>query len=154
MQRIVAEYCHAHEHADFAYHETVSPEPDFSRNTCFNWLVEGNGSGDLEAERVDGGLTYRSIPYEQRIVEGIEIDCEPMLTFFEQGGSVRGWIQYRWDRFSSVTVASFIRLFDLLLTTLIETPQIRLLDEGIRSRVKSLIPATTHSLNGGQETSQ
>jgi hypothetical protein len=125
LNRITEEYVRAHEHADFSYWESQPAKPDFTRNTCFNWRRQELRDEKLVTEVAQSAIRCSRIHFEGRVVEGFELDAEPLIGLLETENEVRGSVQFPLDQFPINAMERFARNYLMLLKAMLENPQAR-----------------------------
>jgi hypothetical protein len=109
IRRVTEEYCNAYEHADYAYMEAHPLRPEFTRNACFNWGVRDTEHFSIGSAR--GDIVADELPADFSVLEGYEMDSEPMFTAYETGGEIAGSLQFPVERFSFEEMEHFTRSF-------------------------------------------
>jgi hypothetical protein len=119
LRRVTEEYCNAHEHADASYMEAQASPPDFTRNSCFNWLREGIVDNRIELERSEQVIEVSRVPFLPRILAQFERDEEPGMGFSERDDEIVACVHFPRNRFSVGTMerfaSNFLRFVDILL---------------------------------------
>jgi hypothetical protein len=119
LQRVVAEYCQAHEHADFYYMEAVAHRPEFAFNTIFNWVPN---NGLPEQSRSDKSLTWWPIAFTDPMLKHVERDNEPSVLLYENADEVTGGVRFPRARFSDESMQTLGRNFLLFIRELLRSP--------------------------------
>ena len=134
LHRVIRGYCEAHEHADSSYLEAQSPRPEFTRNTCFNWITQG-----LDLDAVEERDSTNKQPTRSRflatpdLLHQIDRDLEPTVLLFEQGNTILGNVQFPTNRVSRSTMIRFARNFLSFLEVLVKSPHQRVSQIGLLS---------------------
>jgi hypothetical protein len=126
LRRVTEEYCNAYEHAECSYLEAQLPPPAVALNTRFNWMRQappadvsaGSGQRDHAVDDVDVSW----FPFEPGVVDD-ERDTEPTMGFKETDEEIVGYLQFPLTRFSPGLMERFARNFDLVLETLLRSPE-------------------------------
>jgi hypothetical protein len=133
LRRITDEYCRAYGHADFSYMEAQLPRPEFTRNTCFNWVPQGFTAASPDAEEPEQKVTCSRIYFEQSKVENLERDTEPTIGLTEMGDEIRGCVQFPLDQFRVDTMEKFTRHFARFVKALVKCPDHLVSQTGLAS---------------------
>ena len=128
LARVTNEYCNAYEHADFSYMESLVPRPDFTRNSCFNWVGPGYNMDEPNGDRSEDSIQRFHITLESRILTGIDRDSEPYALFHETAEEILGWVQYSVGRYSADTMGAFAQNLINFIKTFLYQPNIRVKD--------------------------
>jgi hypothetical protein len=127
MNRVTAEYCQAHEHADCSLFESQTPRPEFTRNTSFNWVMQGSPRNDPVEPSTDA-LECSAIPLAHTIMKELRLDQEPGMLFYDTDTEVTGIVHFPLDRFAVRTMERFADDFLRFTTTLLNDPDMRVQD--------------------------
>jgi hypothetical protein len=128
MSRLTREYCDALEHADNSLIEARLPAPEFTGNTCFNWLVQDPGSDHFDLASPQHGISCSHIFFEKRTIADLDMDHEPMIGLLEGEDGIRGYLQFPFSRFCAETMEEFTQHFLIFVRTLLAKPDSRLKD--------------------------
>lgn len=107
LDRVIEEYYRAFEHADHSYVEAQIPRPDFTRNSCFNWVSGATEPRSFDLDVPHGPLRCSRILFEKRSVDDFELDAEPQTGFLEIGSEIRGYVIFPANRFSTEKMERF-----------------------------------------------
>lgn len=122
MKRLTKEYCNAYEHADHSYIAAQPQTPEFTRNSCFNWVPKGDGVDLAELPQLAGSIELSPIHFEHPMLKHLEIDNEPSILLYEMEDKIAGGMQFPLDRFSSNTMARFCRTLLSFVEMLVRNP--------------------------------
>jgi hypothetical protein len=100
MERVVAQYVEAHQHADCSYIESQAPRPEFTCNSIFNWIAHEQRF-DAAAVTRDDAVTSEPFPFENPMLRNFDRDNEPSLLLMDRGQEIAGFLQFRRDRHSA-----------------------------------------------------
>jgi Condensation domain/TubC N-terminal docking domain len=129
MGQVTEEYCRAHEHADYGYMSIQSMEPEFIRNSAFNWLPRSFGSASSGAGVLDGGVVCSPVPFVHPMAQVFEIDREPFILLSENdAGEIMGDVWFPRKRLSAETMERFAHDLRLFVEVLIGKPDTRIKD--------------------------
>lgn len=128
LRRLTEEYCNAHEHADFSYMAAQLLPPDFVHNSRFNWLQQGSVDVRLGSDPLQQAVEVSRIPFEPRVMSGLNIDTEPMMGFAETDEEIVGYVQFPLGRFSATMMERLAHNFLLLLEALLRCPEDKVRD--------------------------
>lgn len=128
MKRLTDEYCTAYEHADFSYLEAQVPRPEFTRNTCFNWLPQSPKFGLSVSGGFEDVITCSPVPFENPMQKSLERDTEPMIGFVDTDEEIGGVVVFPLNRFSVETMERFGRNLLVFLRALLRHPDGRVKD--------------------------
>lgn len=106
LHRVTAEYCGACEHADNSYFEAQEPRPEFTRNSCFNWVPLASKI-DPELAGSERAISRTSLPLGHPMLKHLERDTEPFVVLYEEEDEIVGDVYFALDRFSSRTMEAF-----------------------------------------------
>lgn len=126
LHAVTAGYCQACEDPDFYYSYTLSPRPEFTRNTCFNWRPWKKGLGDQCTKGVNDSISKSSVPFDDPALDGIDMDVEPGIGFQDMGRDIAGFVVYPKSQFARAGIERFATAFRLLLHTVLACPAVRL----------------------------
>jgi hypothetical protein len=127
LERVVAEYCRAYEHADSSYIESQTPRPGFTRNTWFNWLPQEPRSDHFQLEGLESTTKCSRVILERSVIQNFELDIEPIMAF-QESDEIRGYLQFPLQRFSVQTMERFARNFMAIVEELLRHPGRRISD--------------------------
>jgi Condensation domain/TubC N-terminal docking domain len=128
LDRIVEEYCNAHEHHDASFLEAQQPRPDFTLNSAFNWISHGHPLVLTELAQTQDALKLETIDFTHPLFRTLETDFEPALALQDVPGAIVGGVYFPLNRFSPETLERFARSFRMLLEQIVSDPNIRLRD--------------------------
>jgi hypothetical protein len=123
MRRVKEEYYRAREHADSAYMEAQEPRPDFTRNSCFNWLPQGPAAVHLDG--LEEIMSVSRVPLWREVLENFQRDTEPEMGLVETDEEIRGNVVFPLDRFSVAKMERFARNFLLFIEVMLRRPEER-----------------------------
>ena len=103
--QVTKEYCNAHEHADYWWMESQEVPPEFTQNSCFNWVIRDFDSFSVESP--EGTIVCSDFPFEQRTLPDLQVDAEPIVGLYECGDEIHGLLQFS---FKSLSFESSERL--------------------------------------------
>lgn len=123
-RRVTQEYCHAYENADvFACLTAHQPQPEFTRNTAFNWVPQRTPMelSDLTHEQAIRCSAIRFVhPLPKHLeAENMQSDREPAMLLYETDDEIVGDVYFSPRRFSVVTMERFGRNYLYLLRELL-----------------------------------
>jgi len=122
--RVTDEYCNSYENMDFSYLDTPTPRPQYMRNTCFNWATRD--ADHFAIETPTGRVSISDVPFEHRVVEGVQTDAEPVLGLYEAGDEIHGQVQFQLSQFSFEAVEEVWQDFMAFVECLLERPDVPL----------------------------
>jgi Condensation domain/TubC N-terminal docking domain len=129
LSRVMEEYCKALEHDDASYLEAQVPRPEYTRNSCFNWLPQGPKSEPVAQNEFKAALTATPVSLAPRpILKNIERDIEPMVGFIEREEEIGVLVQFPCSRFSEQTMERFGRNLLGFIRALLRYPEGRVKD--------------------------
>ncbi|MDB6090699.1 MAG: putative non-ribosomal peptide synthetase [Gammaproteobacteria bacterium] len=128
MDRVTEEYCNAYQHADFSYMEAQVPRPEFTRNSCFNWVPQGPKSSPSDLDGSDDTITWSPVPFEHPILKTLERDTEPFILLYETDDDIVGGVSFPLNRFSSNIMERFARNCLVFIRALLGQPEQRVKD--------------------------
>lgn len=129
LNRVMVEYCRAYEHADCSLFESGTPRPGFTRNTTFNWVMQGSpGNALADLDRSADALKCSVIPLAHTIMKELRLDQEPGMLFYDSDGEVTGIVHFPTDLFDVGTMERFVNNFLKFATTLLKDPEMRVQD--------------------------
>jgi hypothetical protein len=120
MNRVTREYCNAYEHADRSYMESQLPRPEFTRNSCFNWVPQQQRIDVLQDS--EGAIACSPVDFDHPGLKYVRRDTEPMLLLFETDDEISGGVQFPVSRFSKEMMERFGRNFLVFITALLRQP--------------------------------
>lgn len=128
LNRITAEYCAAHEHADDYYLATQIPRPDFTRTTMFNFVPHGASMEIAQLQEPGSRLELHPIPFADPLLthpmlKDLALDYEPMILLHDAGSEILGGVHFPKNRFSSQTMKRAARAFSDFLKILLMQPE-------------------------------
>ncbi len=122
LNRVTDEYCSAQRHADFSYLESQVPRPEFTRNTCFNWVPH---VPQVEVRGLDGSshaLTCSQVPLPSPLITILERDTEPLTLLYDSGRGVFGLVYFQLNTIAIDTMERFARNYICFLQALLSEP--------------------------------
>jgi hypothetical protein len=126
INRVTEEYCDACEHADFCYMVAQVPQPEFTRNTAFNWLPQGSVNIDLsDLGGSEDVITLSPVRFEHPMTRSLGFDGEPSVLLVEADGEILGDVYFPLSRFSVDTMSRFGRNFLAFIEALLRRPEER-----------------------------
>lgn len=121
---ITAEYCRACERPNFYHAYTLNPRPEFTRNTCFNWVPK-RGSPTRADLPTGSESTRRShVAHEDLLLEHLNVDVEPGVGFQDTGREISGAVVFPRAQFSAHSMARFSRALGLFLDGIVTSPSV------------------------------
>jgi len=123
LQCLTEEYCKAYEHADYSYWEAQVNPPEFTRNTCFNWLSRNPGLPVESGEGLPVDLVCSKFPLSPTIRNQLGRDTEPYMALGEHGDVILGAWNYPSHRFSSGLAERIRNCYSVFLQEMIRNPQ-------------------------------
>lgn len=121
LEVVTAEYCKACERPDFYYSYAQHPCPEFTRNTCFNWLPRREGSARLRAAGA-ASLTYSPVTFENPFLETLDWDAEPWAGLHDAIDMVVVEVGFPRQRFSHPTMERLTANFNAFVDAIMTTP--------------------------------
>lgn len=115
--RVTAEYCQAYEHNDFYYLASQTPQPEFMRNTFFNWVPAGPAADSADMRGTQGAVTRSTVAVGHVMLRRLELDQEPGILLYDTDDEVVGGVSFPLNRFSRDTMERFASNFLLFLET-------------------------------------
>jgi hypothetical protein len=128
LKRVTQEYCNAYEHADSSYMESKLPQPEFTRNTVFNWVPQGAETQLSNAEEATDTFTCTPVSFAHPMLRGLDIDAEPLVLLFDGDHEIVGDVYFQAKQFSSDTIARFTRNLSLFVESLLRRSEERVKD--------------------------
>lgn len=122
LQMILKEYCRACEEPDFYYSYARVPRPEFTRNTCFNWLPTRTSADGAPLISGSDSLTCSTVPYENPLLKTLELDSEPYVLLTETTAEIIGEVGFPRKRFSVNSMSRFAATYGKMLETLMKAP--------------------------------
>lgn len=122
LQSVTAEYCRAYEHADYSYLQAQVPAPEFTKNTCFNWVPQASESVGYCSNNLVNEISVVRMSLEQKNIAELNRDTEPMLGILQADNDVQVGIHYPTDKFSVDTMESFGEKFLEFVDSLLYSP--------------------------------
>jgi len=120
LRCVTVEYCRGYQHDDFSYMETRVPEPEFARNTFFNWIPQGSHYiAGLSGEDV---VSISPEPFVNPALKMLEWDNEPMIILYDADDAISGAVRFPLNRFSVETMEKFGRNFLVFVEALLTRP--------------------------------
>lgn len=126
LEAVTTEYCQACERPDFFRLYTLSPRPEFTQNTTFNWVPRNRGR-DEESMPAKASHSRSRVEYEP-VLDDTYMDAEPGIGFVDAGGEIDGLVAFPENQFASSTMTRFAEAFKHFLDTIILFPAIRVRD--------------------------
>jgi hypothetical protein len=121
-RRVTDEYCKAYESADFSYLETLSPQPEFLRNSAFNWQHHKSALDCSGLNIGEDAISCTPLTFVHPMMRTLEWDAEPSIVLFDTDHEIVGGIYFPAERFSHGTMERFARSFYQILKELIRNP--------------------------------
>jgi len=128
LKRIIDEYCKAYEHADYSYMEAQVPRPEFTRNTCFNWVPQGSKVDLSDLDGSEDAIACYPLPFAHPMLRNLERDTEPVILLYDTDGDTVGGIHFPLNRLSKETMERFGRNFLVFIGALLRQPEGRIKD--------------------------
>lgn len=131
LRRVIEEYCKACEHADHSYIAAQVPAPEFTRNSCFNWVPQGT---KRELSGLDGSeyaITCCPVSFVHPMLKSLETDAEPFILLYETEREITGDVCFKRSQLSTSTMERFGRNFVLFIETLLTQPEERVRSIGL-----------------------
>lgn len=123
LDAVTTAYCQACERPDFYYSYTSSPIPEFTRNTCFNWIPRSGGSGSIEAVGAAPSTSRSYLSFDNPVLENLDdLDMEPSVAFEDTGDRIAGAVGFARRRFTSISMTRFVRALSVFLAAISESP--------------------------------
>ena len=128
LARVTEEYCQAYEHADFSYFEAQDPRPEFTRNTCFNWVPRSTHPSLFGQDGSEDAMASSATSLEHPMLETLERDNEPMVLVFDTDEEILGGVYFPANRFSLEIMERFAQGFQNFVGSLLGEAQLRVKD--------------------------
>jgi hypothetical protein len=128
LRRVIESYCRAYEHMDDNYIAAQDPEPEFTRNSAFNWVSQGPMSDASSLSDPGTGLRMSSIPFVHPMLKRIDLDYEPSLLLYDTAEEIVGGLSYPTSRFSAASMERVVIAYIEVLRRLLEQPELRIRD--------------------------
>jgi len=128
LNRITAEYCRAHAHADSYRLAARGVRPEIARGTCFNWVPPEPIDGVRNGETINAALSITPFEFEVPMPDNLELDDEPFILLFDREHDVIGTVRFPRSRFSQDAMDKFGREFLRFVEILLRDPD-KLVDE-------------------------
>lgn len=128
MNRVTAEYCKSHEHADHSYIAAQVPRPEFTRNTVFNWVPQGSNDDLSSAHESEAAITCSPVSFVHPMLKKVELDREPGILLYDSDDDVVGGVYFPLNRFSVENMERFGRNFLVFIRALLRQPEDRVSD--------------------------
>jgi hypothetical protein len=123
LEDVTTEYCRACERPDFYYSYTLSPVPEFTRNTCFNWIPRAGGTGNAELVATARVNNMSYVIFDNPVLESLDdLDMEPSVGFEDMGNQITGGVGFARRRFTSGTMTRFVKNLGVFLDTISVSP--------------------------------
>jgi hypothetical protein len=119
MEQIKEEYCNAYQHADFSHIAAQVPEPEFTRNSCFNWQPK---SSKIDLDDLDGSenaITSSPIRIDLQVLENLHLDAEPEVCLIESDSRIDVGVWFPRNLYSNETIERFGRNFLMFIRELL-----------------------------------
>jgi hypothetical protein len=119
LRSLVEGYCIAYERSDFSYIAAQMPNVEVIRNPAFNW-VPAEPHGDVDASTLPGSAQFALSPvnFTHPMLKTFESDCEPSVLMYDSANGIRGSVYFPLSRFSSGSMAEFVRQFMVMVRAL------------------------------------
>jgi non-ribosomal peptide synthetase component F len=112
VQKVVAEYCRAYQHADRAYLASRASPPVFTKNTAFNWIPFGAAQGHLPPQSGSkGDLRCAPVRFVPVTLRRMQHDSEPEVVIRDLGTEIVGNIYFARSRLTPATAHRLGRNF-------------------------------------------
>lgn len=131
LNRVTREYCNAHRHADFSYMQTCTPTPEFTLNSCFNWVPHGNRftfPGSSSSQDAKNSIAHSPIAFKHPWLKIIEGDSEPLFLLYDTDEEIIGDVYFPLDKFAAGSMERLVRNFFVLIKALVSQPMQRIKD--------------------------
>jgi len=116
------EQAYSHASVDSAYLTTLSPAPDITRNTMFNWIPVKSSIDVSDLDGTCDAIVCDSGPFARLITSDIEVDQEPAITLFAFDDRIDASIYFPAGRFGCATMERFSRNLLRFVATLLTEP--------------------------------
>jgi amino acid adenylation domain-containing protein len=126
LRRATDEYCKAYEHADFGRIDSRVPQPDFVRNSTFNWIPLGSREDAFGLAESQQLLKCTAFPFEHPMMARFERDAEPGVLFYDSRDEVAIRMHYPRARISAESMDRFGRNLLFSIRQLCRNPNQRL----------------------------
>lgn len=124
LDAVTSEYCQACERPDFQYWYGLSPRPDFTRNTCFNWLPKGKAIAHADCPGLDNASSRSQVLFDHPLLDDLNEDAEPSVAFQDTGTEVFGLLVFPQSRFAVPTMKQFSSALRLIIDNIIARPEV------------------------------
>jgi hypothetical protein len=137
---VTQQYCQAYEHCDFTCMVAAQlPRPEFTRNTCFNW-VPASSKFDLdEQDASEHAITCSPVQFVHPMQKNLHpllksrpVDHEPTILLYESDDEIAGELYFPLSRFSALSMERFGRNFIGFIEALLRAPHTRVKDIPLR----------------------
>jgi hypothetical protein len=118
LHRVQEEFCRAHEHADLSYMAAQLPQPEFTRNTAFNWVPYGSRIDMGVLRGSDEEIVCELLHFPHPILRSLDLDHEPTILLFDVEDEVVGGVYFPLNRFSEALMEKFAQNVILFLRAL------------------------------------
>lgn len=125
--KVVSEYCSALEHADYGWMESRIPRPEFTRNTCFNWLPKGALAQKLGVSPTQS-VTVADLPIDTCNLGRLERDTEPMIGIVGSSHEIEGGVYFNREALGEEGMKQFAGAFLRFAADLWNSPTGRIVD--------------------------
>ena len=122
MDRTMAEYCTAHEHADSGYLKAQVPRPEFARTSTFNWVPQPDNVVSSGAGTVSKAIAPSPLMLVNPALRLFEFDRDPITQFFDSTNGIGGQIHYATKRNSVGAMRLFSDNLLLFIQRLLTQP--------------------------------
>jgi hypothetical protein len=124
VRRVTAKYWEAHEYVGLYDMASRVPQPEFTRNSLFNWVPQAP-----KGERYDlEGITCSPVHFEHPIRRNLDWDNEPSILLFDTEDEIVVSVTFPLSRFSIETMERFARNFLGFISVLLRQPERRVAD--------------------------
>lgn len=132
LQLVTAEFCRACERPDFYYSYTLSPRPEFTRNTLFNWVPSGKRAMAANSLAANDSIVRSPVDHDDSAaLAELNLDAEPAIAFHDSGGEINGILAFAQGRFTPSAMTRFTIAFKGLLEAVSASPRWRFQDIAI-----------------------
>jgi hypothetical protein len=122
LSRATTEYCRAYEHSDQSYFEALSPPPDFTHNTRFNWMSASSAGDDPVGAVSKHEVKCLPFAFHNPVLERFDVDLEPQMLMRETREGIVGTTEFPRKRFSSEAMERFGYDYVRILGALLDAP--------------------------------
>ena len=122
MREVREEVLGAYEHQEMPFEmlvEKMEPERDLSRHPMYQVMMVMLNLPPMEVGEMEG-IKVRGMEVENRTSQS-----DLVIHVWEQGGKMRGTVQYNSDLFEERTVGRMMRSYEEVLRSMVEDPEVR-----------------------------